>query len=215
MTRIAVALQTCGREDYTARTVESFVRMNPDRSRFVLLHGDDASASRWNLKIARRHGFRTVVQHTERLGCLALRTALIEQAAKHAKWIVVLENDCEAVRPFPWALFDHFRQDPSIWCLRLFGQFKDRSRQDLAKTRHQWTGEPVFWTWRQDAPEPCEVAQVHWSAQPCVTRHKPLVALHEHGVRELQRLTARVVDNVFVHFGIVRTAPMPAAEVAC
>jgi hypothetical protein len=213
MTRIAVLLMTCDRPAYTRRTLETFLAHNPDRSRFVLLHGDDASIAPDNLELAAAAGFRTVIRNTgRRRGILALRTALIDAAAPLTKWALVLENDLESRRPFPWALFDHVRYQSKFYALRLFGAFKDADQAEPCKTVHQWTGRDVRWASLEGAPEPAEVADVHWSAQPTVTRTKALVALHHHHSRTLG-LTARVVDNVMVHIGATRTREL--AEVAC
>lgn len=208
MTRIAVILLTCNRPAYTARTVESFTRYNRDRSRFVLLHGDDASETNENIALAASHGFRTVLRWPERRGTLALRTKMLVKAAAVAPWVLVLENDIESVRPFPWLLFDTIESNERIYSLRLYGRFKDAERLQPCKTSHQWKNDaPVTWSRLKHMPEPAEVADIHWSAQPAVTRSVDAVALHRRNARELERLTARVVTNVMVHIGTERTAP--------
>lgn len=209
---IAVALLTCDRPAYTARTIETFLAHNSDRTRFVLLHGDDASQHAINRDLAAAAGFETVVQHTTRQGNLATRTALIQQAAARAPWVLLLENDIASIRAFPWTLFDQVAALPIVYCLRLYGRFKDADQRDACKVHHQWRNQaPVTWAPMTGFAEPAEATQIHWSAQPCVTRAEPLVTLHTRGVRELRKLTARVVDNVMVHIGTARTAP-PARE---
>ena len=52
--------------------------------------------------------------------------------------------------------------------------------------------------------EPAEMAHVHWSAQPSVTRSVPLRKLHYDGT-DLQGYTVRVLENVTSHIGVVRT----------
>lgn len=203
---IAVCLLTCDRADYTRRTLSSFLVRNPEAAeRFRLLHADDASRSPENLELAAAAGFETVVRHSRRCGNLATRIALIEAAATLAPWIFVLENDCESVRPFPWALFEYISKNKHIYTLRLFGQFKGAGRRDPCKTTNQWTGRRVRWTPLEGAPEPAEVGLVHWTAQPSVTRARSIVALHK-GHRKLG-LTARVTRNVLNHFGDIRTNP--------
>ena len=88
---------------------------------------------------------------------------------------------------------------------------------DPCKTVNQWKPEkPVVWKAFAGAPEPAEYALIHWSAQPTVTRAKPLYDLHRHGVKELKLKTVRVVDNVMVHVGAVRTSELRGRErVAC
>lgn len=202
---ITVALMTCGRYEYTARTLASFAAHN-DLRKFQLLHGDDASDNRKDIaRLVKPYGFRTVVQHKTQLGWLPLRTALIARAAARGRWILLLENDIESIRPFPWALFARVQAHDWIYCLRLYGAFKDAEQLQPCKTTNQWRGHaPVSWKALKNAPEPAEVAQIHWSAQPCVTRAGDLVAIHQ-GHREVHLKTARVVTNVMNHFGVERT----------
>ncbi len=212
MKTIAVCLMTCDRPEYTRRTLESFLAHNPDRSRFVLLHGDDASRESTNLQLARGAGFDTIVQSSVRVGNLAHRMALIAAAAKVAPWLLILENDIESVRPFPWDLFDFVARQKHVYTLRLFGKFKDAAGREACKVTHQWKGEqPIVWSDVPDAPERAQIADIHWSAQPSVTRAKSAIALHFKQKRELG-LTMRVVANVMNHIGAQRTRP---AEAAC
>lgn len=212
---VAVCLMTCDREDYTRRTVESFLDQNPDRSRFVLLHGDDASVSPANLELAGLAGFRTIVRHSVRCGNVATRLALTEAAAHFAPWMLLLENDLESVRPFPWPLFDYVAPLKKVYALRLFGKYKDAAGLEACKVTDQWKGERrVHWKTLADAPEPCELGVIHWSAQPTVTKTKSAIALHRNGKRELGK-TVRVLENVFVHIGQIRTLPPAREAVAC
>lgn len=211
---IAVCLLTCDRVEYTRRTLESFARHNPDRSRFVLLHADDASRDGRNAELAGAAGFATLVQHTARAGNLATRIALLEAAAAGgAEWVLVLENDCESVRPFPWPLFDFCRRQKHVYCLRLFGKYKDADKRQPCKTINQWAGlgsPPVIWTKAAGAPEPAEVGIIHWTAQPAVTRTRHVLAIHRDRVRRKLGLTVRVLENVFHHIGLERTNPRGA-----
>lgn len=208
---IAVALLTCDRVDYTARTLETFARHN-DLSRFILLHADDGSVDTRNEELAQKYGFRTVVRHQFRRGWLVTRLRLIRRAAKRAPWILSLENDIETVREFPWALFTYAAKDPGISCLRLYGRWKDRARKDACLTRHKATGEWVRWRPFRGAPEDSQIGLIHWSAQPSVTRADDLVSHHRPGGPPLGGLTVRPKKNVTYHIGVERTAPL---EVAC
>jgi hypothetical protein len=212
--KIAVALLTCDRVDYTARTLQSFRACNPDVSRFVLLHGDDGSVSDENHALARAHGFQTVVQARSRMGWRVTRPALLETAAYLSPWILLLENDIESVRPFPWTLFDFVRKHPQIYCLRLYGRFKDAAKTELCLSTHKREGHtPVEWRPLRNGPEMSQVGRIHWSAQPCVTRSRELLSLHRTG-HEPTGYTARVKKNVMSHFGSQRTAPLQMQEVA-
>jgi hypothetical protein len=210
---IAVCLLTCDRVAYTSITVDSWTRFNGHDPRFLLLHGDDASRESTNGDLARAHGFRTVVQHTIRRGNVPTRVDLLKYAAKRAKWILILENDIESIRPFPWPLFDFVNAQPEVSSLRLFGKFKDREGFQPCLTTHKREGHtPVEWHPARNAPEPAQVGRIHWSAQPTVTRSRELVELHRKGI-EPPGLTVRVKANVMVHIGVERTQALES--VAC
>jgi hypothetical protein len=135
----------------------------------------------------------------------------LEAAAHFAPWVLLLENDIESVRPFPWSLFEAITENHDVYCLRLFGRFKDALGLDPCKATHQWRrNRPVKWSALKGAPEPAEIGAIHWSAQPSVTRVPSALALHRRGDRVLG-LTVRVRDNVMVHIGAERTAPQERA----
>lgn len=207
---IAVALQTYRRVDYTERTVRAFARFNAHDPRFVFVHADDASPERREIRrLVKRHGYTTVLQGKRQRGAGACRTALLAKAAQWAPWVLLLENDCEAVRPFPWDLFTAVASDPSLYCLRLHGVYKDAAAQEACLTVDKWSPSRPTVAWRPMpmAPEPAERARIHWSAQPSVTRSDALLLA---GHRERERETARVVSNVFVHIGSVRSRELVA-----
>lgn len=199
--RVAVALQTCDRVDDTARTLASFAQHN-DLDRFVLLHGDDASEDFFaTFSIAASYGFQSVVTNVQRQGIAATRLALVDAAAKaKAEWVLLLENDIESVRPFPWELFAYAAKHRQIYTMRLFGPYKDAEKTQPCKTTHQWRGNQAV-TWRpfRNAPEKSQVGQIHWTAQPSITRTKALRAILR-GDRP-DALTVRVKKNVMSHFG--------------
>lgn len=201
---IAVALMTCNRADLTARTVESFVAFNDPRQ-FVLLHADDASDDPRAREIAREAGFETVVQTPKRMGVRVTRTALIEVATARAPWVLMLENDILSLRTFPWRLFEHVVKTPQVYCLRLYGRYKDADRLEPCLTTHKRRGHsPVEWRPFKYAPEKSQIGKIHWSAQPSVTRSRELLSLHLTG-KEPGYFTARVKKNVMAHIGTERT----------
>ena len=204
---IAVCLLTADRFEYTNTTLRTFSEQN-DRDRFMLLHADDASRDSRVPALAHQHGFVTVAQTQRRHGWLAMRRMLFAAAARRgAEWILFLENDVEWARPFPWALFEFLReQAPSVYCLRLQGQFKDRFGEQPCMVYHKDDRrKPVKWKPIKRAPEASQVGQIHWSAQPCVTRTQQLIDLHTYGLSP-REMTARVVENVTYHIGAVRTS---------
>jgi hypothetical protein len=205
MREIAVALQTCGRESYTARTLASFARFN-DLGSFILVHGDDASEGRENAHLARHYGFETVVEQTARIGMTASRLALVREASRLAPWVLWLENDIDFVRPFPWDLFRFVSGIARVYTLRLYGRHKNAEGTDKCLDYRKHHGlEPVTWSPLEGAPEPAEYGLIHWSAQPSVTRSEVLLASLETGY-DPDDLTARVKSNVTSHFGHRRTA---------
>ncbi len=209
---IAVCLLTCDRLAYTERTLRSFSAMN-DTRRFDLLHADDASTEHGMLTLTGRHGFTTVAASRERQGWLPMRIKLFEAAQRRgAEWVLYLENDQEWARPFPWMLFDFVRSKPQFYCLRLYGEFKDRDRQDASFAYNKRDrSKPVKWQRLKYAPEPAQAAVIHWSAQPSVTKIGPLLEHHRSGM-ESPDLTARVKENVTYHIGVERTTRIPSVE---
>lgn len=115
------------------------------------------------------------------------------------------------MRPFPWKLFHYMRKRiPSAYCLRLFGEFKDGDGLDRCKTTHQWFPElSVKWKRLRQAPEPAQIARIHWTAQPAVTKTRAAFLLHAHPEEGRARIrkadTVRVEENVLVHIGVERT----------
>lgn len=205
---IAVCLLTCDRLGYTETTVRTFQQWNADAP-FLLLHGDDASADPRVPAAAQARGFETIVQSTRRQGWLAMRLCLFEAARRRgAEWVLFLENDIEWARAFPWALFEYVRKAADIYCLRLYGAFKDRAQLDPCMVHHKADRrKPVKWKPLKKSPEPAQIGWIHWAAQPSVTRIGPLLDLHRYGMETKSR-TARVVNNVTYHIGVERTAPI-------
>ena len=215
--RIAVALLTCDRYDYTERTVSSFLHHNPFLDRFILLHGDDASTDERVVPFVQASGFETVWQpkgprpldltNKQMIGrILNARAGLFEAASQRADWILFLENDIETLRRFPWFLFDRIAKVKKVDCLRLYGEYKSAvpSEEYRCLTYNKSTGLPVKWKRVKHAPEPAEAGHVHWSAQPSVTRSKALLRLHHDGT-DLKGGTVRVLENVTSHIGVERT----------
>jgi hypothetical protein len=211
---IAVALLTCDRYDYTRRTLETFAQHN-DLSQFKLLHADDASTDPRIVPLVQSYGFSSVVEQRTRRGWLHTRTWLMKTAVKVAPWVLYLENDIETDRPFPWDLFRFIAKTGSnVSSLRLYGRYKDRDRKDACLTRYKGTkyqnaggGTNVTWRPLQRAPEASQIAYIHWSAQPSVTRTEEVLE-HHMAKAPLRGWTVRVKKNVMFHIGTERTAPL-------
>lgn len=210
--RVAVCLLTCDRHDYTKVTLESFSRHN-ELGRFTLLHGDDASSDERISPLARSFGFRTMVRNIIRRGVVATTRDLIAMArARGADWVLLLQNDFETVKPFPWELFHRVAADPGVWCLRLYGEHKNRDGSRPAGTRHKGRGgAPIDW---QSYGDGAQVAVAHFSALPSVCKSKLAFdlltlattmrgAMVASGGIDLN--TVRVTENVVWHIGDERT----------
>ncbi len=100
--KLAVALLTCDRYDYTVRTVESLLEHN-DVAKWNLLYADDASTDPRIRPYVESKGFEPLVLNDTRLGCSPTTEALMVAIAERHPGIRVLylQNDFESVRPLP------------------------------------------------------------------------------------------------------------------
>lgn len=219
--KVAVTFVTCDRIAYSARVLETFAQHN-DLSAFDLIHADDASTETDIFPLVERYGFSTLARSTERQGAQRTRTAITEAAAERgADWILMLENDWEWARPFPWALLEYCADRGDVYNLRLLGQFKEIGPDGQPRrpffTRHMGLpGRPVTkWTRLTDAPEPAEMGSIHFGSPPNVCRTKEAVWLQsgmdcDQAVArksgELHPLqVVRPIENVCWHIGAERT----------
>jgi hypothetical protein len=202
--RVAIGLLTCDRPEYTERTLLSLKQHN-DLSRFVLLHGDDASQDSRNRDMGRLMGFELIHAPTERQGQMASLRALVHAAQKReCDYILVLESDYETVHPFPWDAFaipgwDHFR---------LFGTRKMREGPRAPTSpRNMGTNELIQWLPVVPGYEFSPAA--HWTPDG-VTR-TALLAEHIHLPRVKDVCLAwrppslRVIENVAWHIAETST----------
>lgn len=209
---IHVVLLSCERLDYTMRTVDSFLEHNSDLSGFELWHCDDASQDSRIREAVGRTAFKPLVYTRERAGV----TAMIRRASRKlmdvgAEWMLLLENDWETVRPFPWAAFQAVVDRGDVYTMRLYGDHKERGGVRPAGTRHRGrNGAQPNWQ-RFDS---YEVGDIHWGNPPSVSRVEQVVWLHQGVSTEKQAIvksgmiqlrSARVVENVVYHIGESRT----------
>lgn len=209
---VALLLLTCEREDKTRRTVDSLLQ-HVDLSRFILLHGDDASVSNKNCKEAWRAGFKTVVRPTLRRGVCNMWESLIEKAAAlGVDWIITQENDWEWCKPFPFDVLEQAMADPDIYYMRFFGRFKEANNTRPCGVKH--SGRPGFipqWTPYIDG---WEKGEIHWGFPANATRIKEARFLTK-GIRreddsrkrsgQIKKLCIRPHDNFINHIGDLRT----------
>lgn len=216
--KIAITLLTCGRADYTARTVDTLLQHNPDlATRAVLLHGDDhgpAAQANKNFAIAREAGFATILSPEKQLGVARMTEELFRVAAeRRVDAVLNLQNDWISERPIPWDDLDQLLSHPNIYNVRLYGEFKSWSGRCGIHHGGRSPREVVSWT--PDSALPAyEVGDIHWGHPPAVTRIADAVALTKDAKSEsesrrrsgdIRLLTARTIQNVMRHIGTERT----------
>jgi hypothetical protein len=201
---IHVCLLSCDRFDYTLQTAISFLEHNAEG--FTLWHCDDASTDLRLRSTVQALGFRPLVYTHSRIGVTAMvRRTATELQAMGAEWMLLLENDWETVRPFPWQVFEAVKT--KVWAIRLYGQYKARDKQRPVSAHHQGRNKAdPGW----QAYDGYEIGQIHWGNPPSVSRVKDVVWLHEGASSERDAIlksgrisdrVARVTDNVVYHIG--------------
>lgn len=216
--KIAITLLTCGRVDYTSRTVETLLRYNPDLAdRAILLHGDDHSAAdvaSQNRRIAADAGFSTVVAPTNQYGVARMTEELFRSAqSAGADAVLNLQNDWISERAIPWDEVSQLLSQPEIYNVRLYGEFKSWSGRCGIHHGGRTPRSIVEWTPHPALPA-YEVGDIHWGHPPAVTRIADAVRLTAAAKSEsdsrrrsgdIPLLTARTISNVMRHIGTERT----------
>jgi hypothetical protein len=201
---IAVCLLTCGREDLTARTVDSFLAHNRAEG-MIRLHADDGSPSERNRQIAVNAGFDTVHAPISRKGQMAGFRALLRAAIdRRAEWLLWLENDWEWVAPIPMDALTLGAE-----CVRLYGALKARTGPRAEAGRFiMGTTDPIVW---RPIGGGLERGEAHFAGPPSLTRPYALESLAD-GARSLKEVslagvldTVRLVDNAVWHIGDTQT----------
>lgn len=232
---IHVVLLTCERAEYTARTIETFLHHNREclnvttlddsaprfdaggiDCRFKLWHCDDASKDRRVRALADEAGFKPLIYTDTRVGV----TEMIRRASRRlehdgAQWMMLLENDWETDRPFPWPVFDEVQARGDVWAMRLFGIFKERGDKLASGSRHRGrNGADPCWQHFEVEGELYEVGNIHWGNPPSVAKVKWVAWLHKKAKTEKDTISrsgeipekvARVIPNVVYHIGFERT----------
>lgn len=213
---IHVVLLTCERREYTARTIETFLEHNAACTGFKFWHCDDASTDAGVRRLAARHGFAPLIHTDKRVGV----TDMVRRASRRlehegAEWMLLLENDWETVRPFPWCVFESCLERGDVWSLRLYGKFKERGDLLPAGARHRGrNGADPGWEQFERDGEVFEVGDIHWGNPPSVSKVAQVAWVHKAAAREkdaIQRSgqiadkVARVSVNVVYHVGAART----------
>lgn len=215
--KIAIILLTCGRVDYTRRTLDTLAAHNPQLcSQAMLLHGDDRSPldqHQANCELARAAGFKTVLQPSLQYGVARMTELLVQEAAQHGADLVLnLQNDWESVRPLPLDDIAQLMQNAGVYTVRLYG--RDKSPGRPAGIHHGGREPRRVVAWSPAAVAGWELGDIHWGHPPAVTRIERAIELTYMSRSESQSrwrsgkihaLTARPVESVMSHIGTERT----------
>jgi hypothetical protein len=224
--KVVIALQSCGRFDLTTQTLTTFAQHNPQLPDWVtMIHAEDGRVDKRNEKLATEHGF-ACVSSDRRLGNTLCRKHLIRKAAKlNASHIILLENDWETIRPWPWELIKWMTEQQHIYHMRFWHEWKiprkynawvEAGRQGYVSRHRGRDNANPGWQLFTGAPESIEIGDIHWSAPPAVTRINEALWLHK-GVRaesgsiklsgQIEHKVARVMENVIWHIGEAKRTP--------
>lgn len=211
--KIAVALLTCDRYDYTERVVSALAHHN-ELSGVPRFYADDHSRDNRIHEVVRDYGYEPVFLNTgRRMGCspttealcLAVRDRVGEDAV-----VIYLQNDFECVRTLPWDLIEDALSRDEIASVKLWDRKVGPNRTG-PRTRLLRKA-----TWHADATysEPVMVSRTGWGYNPQATRAGILCRLTRNVRKELGfmkqavRLGQLVVrpDNLsFQHIGNHKT----------
>lgn len=214
--KIALTFLTCGRVDYSRKTIETLLAHNPNlRNDFILLHADDVSPpaeAKANRTLAQEAGFHTVYTPKKQVGVAGMTEMLFHHAEKAgARLVLNLQNDWECMRSIPLGDVYRIFDDPRVYCLRLYGAMKSPTGRCGIHHGGRTPLQVVEW---QPYGDGYEAAEIHWGHPPAVTRIEHAVGLTKDAPNEkvsrlrsgkLTELTVRVVSNVFNHIGRERT----------
>jgi hypothetical protein len=216
--KIAITLLSCGRTDYTLKTIETLIEKNPSlRDDYILLHGEDRSPleeSRANIAAARAAGFETVLQPSLQYGVAKMTELLFVAAAKRGADLVLnLQNDWISMRPIPKSEIIGILSDESIYTVRLYGAYKSATGRCGIHHGGREPRQVVEWK-PHSTLQGVEVGDIHWGHPPAVTRitdavnltrFAPSESVSRKRSGEITRLTARFTENVMSHIGRERT----------
>lgn len=208
--KLAIGLMTCGREDLTAKSLDSFNLYNGavEGMRF---HVDDCSATRENERLAQTAGFWTVWAGDKRAGQLAMLRRLLEAAiANDCTSFLLVENDWEWVRALPVKP----AMPKEIDCIRLYGANKDREGLRPCSTTVMGTPHPIRWEHLRPG---WERGLAHWGGPPSIVRIDRLLQAMDRATNykaiSLQSThfrTLRPTENFVFHIGDTQTPDFTA-----
>jgi hypothetical protein len=211
--KIAVALLTCDRYDYTERVLRALhARNNLDG--MALVYADDNSVDQRIHDITRQYGFEPGFLNTgKRLGCSPMTDALW-QAAKEMVGddgaIISVQNDFECIRELPWGLIEDALKRPEVVCVKLWDAPRKGGRIGPVTPllrRAKWNDDESY-------SEPVETARTGWGFGPIAMKAETacriaLRATREKGVMKqsvrLNGIVVRPKQVAFRHIGVTKT----------
>jgi hypothetical protein len=212
---IGVCLLTCGRDDLSVRTMESFSALNKSRPDIVRLHAACGGGERGAIGTDPfLFDFRTVHAPPERVPQIVSFRKLIEAAAvAGAEFILWLENDWESVAAIPTIEFlRETNKGPSkVQQWRLFGKRKMQKDGPRALAGEHQIGTKEKIKWGPSGLEGWEFGRAHWGAGGTIAT---LDFLEEQSFRNRLKdvitsknnlPTLRPRSNIMFHIGDVTT----------
>ena len=206
--RIAVALLTCDRYEYTVQTVEALCNHN-DLSAWPLFYADDHSDDPRIRRYVESQGFRPVLLNDgERMGCSPMSDGLLQAVLRETgpEWFVLyLQNDFVATRPIPLDVAAAWFADPAHATLRMQhfpGRLRRRQRKHAWPIR-EYAGEPILEM--ATAAWPVQLSRLGWYAA-IAAGAKREHTLHRRARRQRpQPITGIMLTQVFRHVGRAQT----------
>lgn len=221
MTKLAVAVLTCDRYEYTMQTVKTLFEKNSHQlDQFELYYGDDASKDSRIHTLMDNHGFELVASNATRMGCAQTTDMLLHAVVKRSKcdYVLYLQNDLISVKPIDIETMARlFKEYDGIGALRMYGEYKCVTPTNALRVSDFHLGRPdrkkAEWYDIKGLPD-YEIADIHVGLQATIFRSKviPLIMVGiqcDRNVEEkwasLNYMTARVKENVFSHIGKEKT----------
>jgi|GEM_PF-4823025 len=205
--KIAVALLTCDRYDYTVKTVESLKRHN-DISDWPLFYADDASQDARVRPYVESQGFRPLLLNDgERMGCTPISDGLLRAVLREvgSGWLVLyLQNDWKCIRPIPLGTVEAWFADPTHMALRMWHPHRYLRRIK----RHRWpirnyAGERIveFCT----SAWPVQLTRLEWFAATARGAKREHTLHLRANKRWPDTRTGMMLNQVFSHLGVQKT----------
>jgi len=207
------------REEYTKRTLDSFVKY-AEGIRWQGWYADDASMDRKLMyELAESHGMRPLIQHWQQCGCTTTTREMVNiliQQYPPDQLVLYLQNDFEFVRPIPLAhIVRIFDELPDIGWVRTAGHWNNGPGQ--SGIPEDWIKElrPAYWDDYQldgevfelgysyfcyNPPPFVPLGTFHWVLQGAEKEYE--VALN---ATKTGKWTARFKNNVAYHIGRIHS----------